>query len=195
VRKQFYILRHGLTASPGVLLGQFDTPLSEEGARQAQQAAAELAAEGIERVVSSALARARETAGWIAERLGLETEIDERLNEISYGRWDGLRWEQIEQDDPATAGQKLKDWWSATPSGGEPATAFVRRVEQAWISLLDNPASITVVVAHEAVNAVLVELSRRQPGCDNEAWQPDWKRVSNFRQQAGAYRTLSVETQ
>jgi alpha-ribazole phosphatase len=194
-RKQFYIVRHGVTENPGVLLGQFDMALSAEGARQAQHIAGELAAERIERVVSSTLIRARETADWIARRFGLQFETDERLNEISYGHWDGLRWEQIEQIDPTVASQKLKDWWSATPSGGEQAGAFARRVEQAWVSLLEHPATTTVVVAHEAVNAVLVELSRRRPGCENNDWQPDWARVSSFRQQRGAYCKLTVETE
>lgn len=192
-QRRFYIVRHGLTRSPGVLLGQFDAALSGEGSQQAQAVASELAAKGIERIVSSTLARAKETAAGIARRLSLQVETDERLNEISYGHWDGMRWEQIEQADPITAGKKLNDWWSATPSGGEPPADFVRRVKQAWLSLLDNPARTTVVVAHEAVNAVLVELSRQQPDCDNEIWQPDWKRISSFRQQPGAYHEMTVE--
>lgn len=193
MQRQFYIVRHGLTENPGVLLGQFDARLSVEGARQARQVADELAAEGIERVVSSTLIRAQETAASIAKRLGLKVETDQRLNEISYGCWDGRRWDQIEQDDPAIAAQKLEDWWSATPSGGEPAIVFARRVEQAWDSLLHNPATITLTVAHEAVNAVLAELARRSPSGDNRDWQPEWQRISRFRQPAGSYRKLTVD--
>ncbi len=189
--KCFYIVRHGLTESPGVLLGQFDARLSAEGVRQAQKIGDDLAGTGIERIVSSELIRARETADWIARRLGLEVQADQRLNEISYGCWDGMRWDEIEQEDPKIAGQKLKDWWSATPSGGEPAAAFVQRVEQAWTSLLEYPATATLIVAHEAVNAVLAELARRRPSADNKDWQPDWKCISSFRQPAGSYHKLT----
>jgi broad specificity phosphatase PhoE len=191
--KRFYIVRHGLTEKPGVLLGQFDAGLSADGSLQARVIAGEFASEGIERIVSSGLSRARETATWIARRLGLEVNIDERLNEITYGRWDGMTWEQIEQTDPEIASQKLENWWSAIPRGGESGPEFVGRVEQAWNSLIGHPATAAVVVAHEAVNAVLVELARRGPGSSNEAWQPDWQRISNFRQQPGAYHKLSVE--
>jgi broad specificity phosphatase PhoE len=191
--KRFYIVRHGLTEKPGVLLGQYDAGLSAEGAQQAHLAADELEREGIERIVSSGLARARETASWIARRCGLDVDTDNRLNEITYGHWDGVAWEQIEQIDPEIASQKLENWWSAIPPGGESGTAFAGRVEQAWNSLLEHTAASTVVVAHEAVNAVLVELARKRPGSGDATWQPDWRRISNFRQQPGAYHKLSVE--
>jgi broad specificity phosphatase PhoE len=193
VRKRFFVVRHGLTEKPGVLLGQCDAGLSTEGVQQARLVADEFNSEGIERVVSSCLARARETASWIARPLGLDVDTDDRLNEITYGRWDGMTWEQIEQNDPEIASQKLQNWWSAIPPGGESGTEFVVRIKQTWNSLLDHPATTTIVVAHEAVNAVLVELARRRPGRSNETWQPDWRRISNFRQQPGAYHKLSVE--
>ena len=191
--KRFYILRHGLTEKPGVLLGRFDARLSAEGIEQARQIANKLAGTGIERILSSTLARALETAGPAAGRLGLDLEIDDRLTEISYGRWDGLTWSEIEQIDGAIAMRKLKDWWSATPPGGESAMEFVRRVEQSWNSLLDHPANATLVVAHEAVNAVLVEMAQHPMGVAGQHWKPNWARISNFRQPPGTYHTLDVE--
>jgi probable phosphoglycerate mutase len=193
VTKQFHVMRHGATEKPGVLLGQFDAALSDEGRWQAREAARLLAGERIERLVSSTLLRSRETAQTLAERLGIEAEADGGLNEISYGQWDGLRWDQIEQLDPQTARQKADDWWSATPAGGEPAAEFARRVERVWKSLVAHPARDTVVVAHEAVNAVLLELARRQVGGDNREWQPDWRRISSFKQDPGACCKLIVE--
>jgi broad specificity phosphatase PhoE len=195
VTKQIHVMRHGATEKPGVLLGQFDAALSGEGRRQARETARQLAAERIERVVSSALLRARETAQILADCLGLGAEADSGLNEISYGCWDGLPWDEIEQLDPVTAAQKAADWWSATPAGGESAADFARRVERVWKSLLAHPARATVVVAHEAVNAVLLELARRQGGGDNKGWQPDWRRISSFKQEPGAYCRLTLEVE
>jgi 2,3-bisphosphoglycerate-dependent phosphoglycerate mutase len=193
VTKEFYLMRHGVTEKPGVLLGQYDATLSAEGRRQARDAAQQLAHERIERVVSSTLLRARETAQFVAERFGIGPEADGALNEISYGRWDGLRWNQIEQLDPLTARQKAEDWWSATPVGGERSAEFAQRVAQAWQSLLAQPARATVVVAHEAVNAVLTDLARQQDGGDNRVWQPDWTRISGFKQEPGAYCKVTVD--
>ena len=47
-----------------------DPPLAEEGRRQARAAAALLAGEGITRIVTSPLLRARQTAEPLAARLG-----------------------------------------------------------------------------------------------------------------------------
>jgi len=192
VTKEFYLMRHGVTEKPGILLGQFDAALSAEGRQQAREIAQQLVSERIERVVSSALRRARETAEVLAECFGISAEADAALNEISYGRWDGLRWDQIERLDPQTARHKTADWWSATPAGGESAEEFARRVQQAWKSLLVHPAAATVIVAHEAVNAVLLDLAGRQAGGDNNEWQPDWRRISSFKQEPGSYCKLTV---
>lgn len=186
-------MRHGATEKPGVLLGQCDAALSAAGRRQALETAQQLAGERIERVVSSALLRARETADVVAECFGISAEADAGLNEISYGRWDGLRWDQIEQLDPETARRKTLDWWSTMPAGGESAAAFAGRVEQVWESLLAYPARATVIVAHVAVNAVFVELAGRQAGGDNREWRLDWSRISSFQQELGGYRKVSVE--
>ena len=185
-------MRHGVTEKPGILLGQFDAALSAEGRQQAREIAQQLVSERIERVVSSALRRARETAEVLAECFRISAEADAALNEISYGRWDGLRWDQIERLDPQTARHKTADWWSATPAGGESAEEFARRVQQAWKSLLVHPAAATVIVAHEAVNAVLLDLAGRQAGGDNNEWQPDWRRISSFKQEPGSYCKLTV---
>jgi broad specificity phosphatase PhoE len=192
VTKQVYLVRHGVTEKPGVLLGQYDAALSAEGRRQASEMALQLANERIERIVSSSLLRARATAAFLAERLGIGVETDAGLNEISYGSWDGLRWEEIEQLDPQTARLKAGDWWSATPPGGEPAAAFSQRVERAWRSLLAHPARATVVVAHEAVNAVLADLARPNAGGDAE-WRPDWTQISSFKQEPCAFRKMTVQ--
>ena len=159
--RELYLARHGKCQLAGVLLGQYDASLSAEGRGQAQALADRLVHSRIERVVSSGLQRAVQTAEAIAERLGIELEQDARLNEISYGSWDGLSWEEINRGDPLTARRKLDDWWSVTPAGGEAQADFYERVLRAWEAIRDHPARATVVVAHCAVNAVLIELARR----------------------------------
>lgn len=77
------------------------------------------------RIVSGALCRAAETAHIVASELALSVDTDARLDEISYGAWDGLTWDEIERTDPETAAGKLSDWWSVTPEGGESMDALV----------------------------------------------------------------------
>ena len=189
--RELYLARHGKCQLDGVLLGQYDTPLSAAGRRQAQTLADRLTHSGIERVVSSGLQRAVQTAEAIAERLSVGLEQDVRLNEISYGSWDGLSWEEINRGDPLPARRKLDDWWSVTPAGGEAQADFYQRVLRAWESIRDHPARVTVVVAHCAVNAVLIELAGRsevaQQGTREETGDRP-KRPETKRQQANSLR-------
>ena len=89
-------------------------------------------------IVSSRLQRAAETARILGLGLGIEPATDPRLNEISYGDWDGLTWAEIERRDPAAAQAKLDDWQGVTPPGGEPFEEFRNRVEAAVRDLLGN---------------------------------------------------------
>ena len=78
-----------------------DEPLTENGARQAEQAAAWLAGRPIRRVFASPLLRAKQTAAAAAKRLGLGYAIAEELREIDCGVLEGRRdpeaWKLFEQ--------------------------------------------------------------------------------------------------
>jgi broad specificity phosphatase PhoE len=86
------LVRHGETDwnADGRLQGHTDRPLSDFGRRQAQQLAAELEGEELEAIYSSDLARARETAEIVAERLGLPVALEPDLREKDWGNWEGL---------------------------------------------------------------------------------------------------------
>ena len=94
------LTRHGLTSRsrPEQHLGQkIDVPLSEGGRAQAAALAARLEPVDFERIISSPLLRARQTAEIVAG--GREVEIEPRLAEMDYGRWEGLTYEQINETD------------------------------------------------------------------------------------------------
>ena len=86
------LVRHGETDwnADGRLQGHTDRPLSDYGRHQAQQLAAELEGEELEAIYSSDLARARETAEIVGERLGLPVALDPDLREKDWGTWEGL---------------------------------------------------------------------------------------------------------
>jgi probable phosphoglycerate mutase len=86
------LVRHGETDwnADGRLQGQTDRPLSDFGRRQARQLAEELDGETIEAIYSSDLARARETAEIVGERVGLAVALDPGLREKDWGTWEGL---------------------------------------------------------------------------------------------------------
>jgi broad specificity phosphatase PhoE len=86
------LVRHGETDwnAEGRLQGQTDRPLSELGRRQARRLAEDLPREQLEAIYSSDLARARETAEIVGERVGLPVELDPNLREKDWGTWEGL---------------------------------------------------------------------------------------------------------
>jgi broad specificity phosphatase PhoE len=78
-----HLLRHGEVHNPtGIMYGRLaGYHLSERGRAMAEKVAAELSTRDVRAIVSSPLERARETAEPIAEALGLEVHLDERLTE------------------------------------------------------------------------------------------------------------------
>jgi probable phosphoglycerate mutase len=86
------LVRHGETDwnAAGRLQGHTDRPLNDFGRTQARRLAEQLADDGIAAIYASDLARARETAEIVGERLGLPVAIDPDLREKDWGTWEGL---------------------------------------------------------------------------------------------------------
>ena len=86
------LVRHGETDwnAAGRLQGHTDRPLNDFGRAQARGLAEQLANDGIAVIYASDLARARETAEIVAERLALPVLIDADLREKNWGTWEGL---------------------------------------------------------------------------------------------------------
>ena len=142
------LVRHGESDgnAAGLLLGRIDSPLTERGRGQARSLAAAVA--GATRLVSSPLARARETAAALGT--GLPVEIDDRWIEVDYGEYDG----QPLGDVPAEVWARWRSDPTFTPPGGESLAAAGTRVRDACEELFagpDGPArgnGVVVVVSH-----------------------------------------------
>jgi broad specificity phosphatase PhoE len=103
------LVRHGETDwnAEGRLQGQTDRPLSDFGRTQAHKLAGELAEEELEAIYSSDLARARETAEIVAERVGLPVLLDPDLREKDWGTWEGLT--AVERDRVEFVGESTEE--------------------------------------------------------------------------------------
>ena len=90
------LVRHGETDwnAEGRLQGHTDRPLNAYGREQAKGLAVRLAGENVAAIYSSDLARARETAEIVGERLGLPVIVDPDLREKNWGTWEGLTSEE-----------------------------------------------------------------------------------------------------
>lgn len=94
--RRVVLWRHGRTSwnVEGRVQGQTDISLDEVGRVQAKSAAARLASLAPDRIISSDLERARETAAELGRLTGLEVELDPRLRELNFGEREGLTWRE-----------------------------------------------------------------------------------------------------
>ncbi|MFG2299959.1 bifunctional RNase H/acid phosphatase [Actinacidiphila glaucinigra] len=164
----FVLLRHAetpLTAEKRFSGSGGDDPeLSEKGRWQAQRVADSLAARGtVQAVVTSPLARCRQTAQTVADRLGLDLRVDEGLRETDFGAWEGLTFAEVKERHPA----ELDAWLGSAktaPPGGESFAAVARRVSLTRDKLIARYAGRTVlVVTHVTPIKTLVRLALGAP--------------------------------
>ena len=89
---ELLLVRHGETDwnADGRLQGHTDRPLSDYGREQARRLADDLVGEALDAIYASDLARARETAEIVGERLDLPVALDPDLREKDWGNWEGL---------------------------------------------------------------------------------------------------------
>ncbi|MFC3576571.1 bifunctional RNase H/acid phosphatase [Streptomyces yaanensis] len=165
----FVLLRHGET--PLTPLKRFsgsggsDPALSGVGRRQAELVAAALAARGtIQAVVSSPLARCRETAGVVAARLGLDVSVEDGLRETDFGAWEGLTFGEVRERHPDDMNAWLSDPEAEPTGGGESFAAVAHRVAATRDKLLASYAGRTVLlVSHVTPIKTLVRLALGAP--------------------------------
>jgi probable phosphoglycerate mutase len=166
--------------------GGFDAPLAPLGERQAQALAEELALrEPFDRIISSPLLRTRQTAHFVANRLGLPVEVEDGFAECGFGDWDGLTFSEVKNRWP----NHLEEWLASTsvaPPGGESFEQCHDRVERARHAVVKRCAGERVlIVAHvtpikllvsTAVGAPLQSLFRMELmpcSISTLAWFPD----------------------
>ncbi len=142
------LVRHGESTgnAEGRLLGRMDSPLTDRGLAQARSLADSVG--GATRLISSPLARARDTAEALGT--GLPVEIDDRWVEVDYGEFDGQKLGDV----PAEVWMQWRSDPGFVPPGGESLAAAGMRVRAACEELLadpDGPArgdGVVVVVSH-----------------------------------------------
>ena len=174
------LTRHGLTdrSEPEQHLGQrMDVSINEAGRLQAEALARRLAPVRFDRVITSPLFRARETAAIVGH--GAAIEADPRLREMDYGAWEGRTYAQIDATDAA-----LRREWELAPDrlacpGGESGNDVAERVRSflddlldehrtwhakasfraattGWGAALTRPERPILVVAHSSTNRILL---------------------------------------
>jgi probable phosphoglycerate mutase len=160
-----YFVRHGETDwnAERRLQGQKDIPLNALGRTQASRCGLILGrllgqnglAVGDFDYVSSPLSRARETMELLRGGLGLAPghyRTDARLMEMSFGRWEGFTFAELQASEAEALAARERDKWGFVLPGGESYAQLVVRV-RAWYEAIERD---TVVSAHGGVARALI---------------------------------------
>jgi broad specificity phosphatase PhoE len=158
-----YLARHGQTDwnLAGRLQGMRDIPLNETGRSQAREVGGRLGALGVggEHLPwhASPLVRAAETAQIIRDTLDHDEEdvmFDPRLQELSYGEWEGLTLAETRALDPEAITRREADKWNHVPPGGESYAMLTDRVAPVLLAC-QQPS---ILVSHGGILRVALAL-------------------------------------
>jgi broad specificity phosphatase PhoE len=161
--KTIYFIRHAQSEANlrDILASRRDFPLTEKGRRDAEAIAGEFKqlAE-LDRIISSPLLRARQTAEPIAEAFGLEVETDERLTEQELGIFAGLTYAELDER-PDYMHDRTQRWHWVPEGGGESYEMIARRLEPFFESLEHLDGESLLFVTH-AVTLRLIKATLEQ---------------------------------
>ncbi|MGD0656893.1 MAG: histidine phosphatase family protein [Syntrophorhabdales bacterium] len=96
---RIYVVRHGETEwnKEEIFRGRKDIPLNEAGKRQAEKVSLYFSQRHINRIVSSPLVRALQTAEPISKTAAVAVEAMEEFTDINFGIWEGLPLREVEE--------------------------------------------------------------------------------------------------
>ena len=158
------LVRHGATAlTESARLdgrGGIDPDLSPTGRQQADRAAdlvSDLVKDTRARVLTSDLARARQTGAVIADRLGVTPAVDADWDEQSFGAWDGAAIQDLLVEHRAEF-MALRDDPTYAPPGGETHEQASARVLAAWERVIASGGTVVVVCHRKPILIVLAHV-------------------------------------
>jgi broad specificity phosphatase PhoE len=155
-----YLLRHGQTAlsREDVFCGSgLDPELTSEGLEMAQAFVNAYRETGWRAVYSSSLRRSITTAQPLCHALGLDLRVRAELNEIAYGKWEGLTKEKVNQEYHDDYVSWLADPAWHAPTGGESAHVIARRGLQVIEEIEQQfTAGNILIVSHKATLRIIL---------------------------------------
>ena len=163
VAKRLLLIRHGETEGESSIRyhGSTDVALSGAGSAHMRATAKALPFAGFDRVVSSPLSRAWESAQIVAP--GQSIELEDGFREIDFGRWEGLTRAEIESSDRILARDWLEKREGFEFPGGERRTDFRDRVLAGLERVLTTPGSTVMIVSHKGVIRTISEFLVGEP--------------------------------
>lgn len=159
---QLYLIRHGESVGntkKGFISGRSDPEgLSRKGKTQIIRTAWELKDERFDRIISSPVARAHETASILNTFIQTQFETGDWLSELHHGLFEGHFWWDVMDQVPASWKKRREDFDSPYPGGGESMKTLVERVWKGYKAFLETykEEEKVIMVSHQAVVAAII---------------------------------------
>lgn len=150
--KTIILVRHAESIMADRYCGQSDPELSAAGIAQLPEIVQQIEPSQVNRILSSDMLRARQTAEAIAQAAQIPVELRPALREIHFGLWEGLHWSEIEAQFPCEAKAWLQEFPGPAAPEGEPFADFLKRLDDEFLSIFarDEDEKV-VVVTHNGV--------------------------------------------
>ena len=162
---KLYLIRHGQTDwnVDGKIQGSHDIPLNDTGKKQAQCLAKGMDKRPVEKIFSSTLERAKETALMLSARQKKDVYLMPALVEVEFGQWEGLTWGQIQEKYPEEYARWDINPVEVAPPGGETQLQVLKRCAAAVEKILEitGRREDGAVISHGASLAYLVAYMMR----------------------------------
>jgi len=156
---QFALLRHEKTQwnRDKRIQGQSNSPLTPEGKIRAKKWGKLLKPYPWNRIITSDLTRALETAGLVNISLQIPLIHDPRLREQDWGQWTGKTLQQLKKDNPQVLAYQERAGWNFCPPEGEDRNMVWERSQAALKTAVKKwPGEKMLVVTHEGVIKCLI---------------------------------------
>ena len=172
-----HFLRHGqteLSREDSFCGSGLDPELTSDGLKMAYAFADAYRTTPWRAIYSSGLRRARATAQPLCDKLGMDVQVRAKLNEIGYGRWEGLTKEKVAQTYHDDYVSWLADPARHAPTGGELAVtvaarglAVIEDIKQTFgdgnVLVVSHKATIRIILC--SLLGIDVGLFRYRLGC------------------------------
>lgn len=156
------------------LQGQTDVPLDTGGLAETKVLGIRMAVLGIERIISSQLQRALQTAGAISGACNLPVEIDTRICEASFGSLEGNTKEEALRKYGDSILPHWNDEWQQydfRPWGGESQAQVKERHMQVVSDIQARPEKTVLMVGHGRGFATLLGALSQEPTLRRNEWR------------------------
>ncbi len=171
---ELVVIRHGETRAnaEGRYLGALDMGLNETGWAQVDALAQVLVRETpFQRLLSSPLLRARQSAEVISRALALPVQVIPAFRERHVGVFEGLTQAEARSRYPELWMRNITRRWAEGPPDGESLDAVIARVSSGLIALADQAQGERVLLVAHGVVAKVIRAVTTKGFADFFEWQ------------------------